>query len=109
MALCDAGGASFDFDIRDVDKQELCGILPSLLVQLSVRSDACCDKLAHLCSMIVGYGNLGIAQWRKALIKCSLSRGKAYLRHSGRTRQVSRYVRHTTTARISPRAGRGSC
>ena len=51
MALRDAGKASlafFYFDFRDVDKQKLCNVLPSLLVQLSARSDACCDKLSQL-------------------------------------------------------------
>jgi hypothetical protein len=53
MALRDAGRASiayFYFDFRDVDKQRLCNLLPSLLVQLSARSDACCDKLSQLYS-----------------------------------------------------------
>jgi hypothetical protein len=53
MALCDAGRASvayFYFDFRDVDKQRLSNLLPSLLVQLSARSDACCDKLSQLYS-----------------------------------------------------------
>ena len=53
MALRDAGMASmayFYFDFRDVDKQKLCNLLPSLLVQLSARSDACCDKLSELYS-----------------------------------------------------------
>ena len=53
MALHDAGRASmayFYFDFRDIDKQNLCNVLPSLLIQLSARSDACCDKLFHLYS-----------------------------------------------------------
>ena len=53
MTLRDAGRASmayFYFDFRDVDKQKLCNVLPSLLVQLSTRSDACCDKLSQLYS-----------------------------------------------------------
>ena len=40
--------AYFYFDFRDVDKQKLCNVLPSLLIQLSARSDACCDKLSQL-------------------------------------------------------------
>ena len=40
--------AYFYFDFRDVDKQKLCHLLPSLLVQLSARSDDCCDKLSQL-------------------------------------------------------------
>jgi hypothetical protein len=43
--------AYFYFDFRDVDKQKLCNLLPSLLVQLSARSDACCDKLSQLYSV----------------------------------------------------------
>ncbi|KAF8492403.1 hypothetical protein F5888DRAFT_1806836 [Russula emetica] len=53
MALRDAGMASmayFYFDFRDADKQKLCNLLPSLLVQLSARSDPCCDILSQLYS-----------------------------------------------------------
>ena len=53
MALRDDGRALmayFYFDFRDVDKQKLCNVLPSLLVQFSARSDACCDKLSQLYS-----------------------------------------------------------
>jgi hypothetical protein len=39
--------AYFYFDSRDVDKQQL---LPSLLCQLSARSDPCCDILSRLYS-----------------------------------------------------------
>ena len=42
--------AYFYFDFRDVDKQKLHNLLPSLLVQLSARSDSCCDKLSQLYS-----------------------------------------------------------
>ena len=51
MALRDAGNASmayFYFDFRDVDKQKLRNLLPSLLIQLSARSDSCCDTLSRL-------------------------------------------------------------
>jgi hypothetical protein len=54
MALRDAGKASvayFYFDFRDVDKQTLSSILPSLLIQLSARSDPCCDILSRLYSL----------------------------------------------------------
>ena len=54
MALCDAGKASlayFYFDFRDIDKQNLCNILPSLLIQLSAQSDPCCDILSRLYSV----------------------------------------------------------
>jgi hypothetical protein len=53
MALCDAGNALmayFFFDFRDVDKQKLSNLLPSLLIQLSARSDPCCDVLSRLYS-----------------------------------------------------------
>jgi hypothetical protein len=51
MALRDSGRASmayFYFDFKDVDKQKLQNILPSLLIQLSARSDARCDILSQL-------------------------------------------------------------
>ena len=53
MTLNDSGRASiayFYFDFRDVEKQKLQNLLPSLLIQLSVRSDPCCDTLSHLYS-----------------------------------------------------------
>jgi hypothetical protein len=40
--------AYFYFDFRDVDKQKLHNLLPSLLIQLSARSDPCCDILSRL-------------------------------------------------------------
>ena len=42
--------AYFYFDFRDVDKQKLHNLLPSLLIQLSARSDPCCDILSKLYS-----------------------------------------------------------
>jgi hypothetical protein len=42
--------AYFYFDFRDVDKQKLRDVLPSLLIQLSARSDPCCDILSRLYS-----------------------------------------------------------
>ena len=42
--------AYFYFDFRDVDKQKLRNLLPSLLIQLSARSDPCCDILSQLYS-----------------------------------------------------------
>ena len=42
--------AYFYFDFRDIDKQRLCNLLPSLLIQLSAHDDACCDKLSQLYS-----------------------------------------------------------
>src|ERR1700743_342210 len=43
--------AYFYFDFRDVDKQKLRDLLPSLLIQLSARSDPCCDILSRLYSL----------------------------------------------------------
>ena len=40
--------AYFYFDFRDVDKQKLHNLLPSLLIQLSAQSDLCCDILSQL-------------------------------------------------------------
>jgi len=54
MTLHDAGRASiayFYFDFKDIDKQKLQNLLPSLLIQLSARSDACCDLLSQLYSL----------------------------------------------------------
>ncbi len=51
MALREAGLASiayFYFDFRDTDKQNLHNLLPSLLTQLSIRSDSCCDILSRI-------------------------------------------------------------
>ena len=53
MTLNDSERASmayFYFDFRDVDKQKLQNLLPSLLIQLSARSDPRCDTLACLYS-----------------------------------------------------------
>ena len=43
--------AYFYFDFRDVDKQKLHNLLPFLLIQLSARSDHCCDILSRLYSL----------------------------------------------------------
>ena len=53
LAFYDSGRASmayFYFDFRDVDKQKLHNLLPSLLIQLSARSDPCCNILSRLYS-----------------------------------------------------------
>jgi hypothetical protein len=42
--------ANFYFDFRDVDKQNLRNLLPSLLIQLSAQSNHCCDILSQLYS-----------------------------------------------------------
>ena len=49
--LCEAGLGSvayFYFDFRDLDKQNIRNLLPSLLVQLSAQSSARCDILHSL-------------------------------------------------------------
>jgi hypothetical protein len=51
MPLRDAGQVSmayFYFDFRDSDKKNLHNLLPSLLTQLSARSDKFCDILSHI-------------------------------------------------------------
>jgi hypothetical protein len=51
MVLREAGLASlayFYFDFRDTDKQSLHNALPSLLTQLSTRSDSFCEILSRL-------------------------------------------------------------
>ncbi|KAH9166012.1 hypothetical protein EDB89DRAFT_255920 [Lactarius sanguifluus] len=51
MALWEAGLVSiayFYFDFKDTDKQNLNNLLPSLLTQLSTRSDSCCDILSRI-------------------------------------------------------------
>ena len=40
--------ANFYFDFSDVDKQNLRNLLSSLLMQLSARSNPCCDVLSQL-------------------------------------------------------------
>ena len=40
--------AYFYFDFRNVDKQRLCNLLPSLLVQFAAQSDLCCNNLSKL-------------------------------------------------------------
>ncbi|KAH9166005.1 ankyrin repeat-containing domain protein, partial [Lactarius sanguifluus] len=40
--------AYFYFDFKDTDKQNLNNLLPSLLTQLSTRSDSCCDVLSRI-------------------------------------------------------------
>ena len=51
MVLQKAGKATiayFYFDFRDTNKQNLHNALPSLLTQLSARSDTCCDILSRV-------------------------------------------------------------
>ena len=52
-AICDAGQASmayFYFDFREINKQHWRDLVPSLLTQLSSRSDLRCDILSRLYS-----------------------------------------------------------
>jgi hypothetical protein len=51
MAMCKDGSASmayFYFDFRDINKQARRNLLPSLLIQLALRSDHYCDILHRL-------------------------------------------------------------
>ena len=70
MTLCDAEEASlayFYFDFRDVEKQNLRNLLPSLLIQLSAQSDPCCDILSQLYSAL----NRGVQKPNdRAMIEC---------------------------------------
>jgi hypothetical protein len=70
MALRDAGTASmayFYFDFRDVDKQSLHNLLPSLLIQLAAWSDPCCDILSRLYS---AYGRGAQKPSDCAMVEC---------------------------------------
>ena len=59
--------AYFYFDFRDVDKQKLSDLLPSLLIQLSARSDPCCDILSRLYSA----HNRGVQKpSHRAMVEC---------------------------------------
>ena len=68
--VCDTGQASiayFYFDFRDISKQHWRDLVPSLLIQLSTQSGACCDILSRLYS---SHGN-GIVQPNDvALMRC---------------------------------------
>ncbi len=70
IALRDAARASlayFYFDFRDVDKQKLQNLLPSLLLQLSAQSDLCCNVLSRLYSA----NNCGVqTPSDRAMIEC---------------------------------------
>ena len=70
MTQCDAGKASlayFYFDFRDIDKQNLRNLLPSLLIQLSAQSNPCCDILSRLYSV----HNRGVQKPSdRAMIEC---------------------------------------
>ena len=68
--LCEVGLASlayFYFDFRDVDKQSRRKLLPSLLVQLSTRSDTFRNILSHLYE---AYDNGAHRPNDKALMQC---------------------------------------
>ena len=70
MALRDAGDASlayFYFDFRDVDKQKLHNLLPSLLIQLSAWSDPYCDILSKLYSV---HGRGAQKPGDRAMVEC---------------------------------------
>ena len=70
MILNDSGKALmayFYFDFRDINKQSLQNLLPSLLIQLSAQSDPCCDTLSRLYSS----HNRGVRKpHERAMIEC---------------------------------------
>ena len=59
--------AYFYFDFRDLDKQNLRNLLPSLLIQLSARSNPCCDILSRLYS---SRGDAGRTPSDRDMIEC---------------------------------------
>jgi hypothetical protein len=70
MTLRDAGTASmahFYFDFKDVDKQRLCNLFPSLLIQLAAWSDPYCDILSRLYS---AHGRGAQKPSDRAMVKC---------------------------------------
>jgi hypothetical protein len=70
MALRDAGTASmayFYFDFKDVDKQRLHNLLPSLLIQFAAWSDPCCDILSRLYS---AHGRGAQKPSDRAMVQC---------------------------------------
>jgi hypothetical protein len=59
--------AYFYFDFKDIDKQKLSNLLPSLLIQLSARSDSCCDILSRF------YSSHDRGVWKpsdRAMVEC---------------------------------------
>ena len=70
MALRDTGlglTAYYYFDFRNKAKQDIRGLLSSLLVQLCAKSDPCCQVLSRLYST---YDNGSRSPEIKALVKC---------------------------------------
>jgi hypothetical protein len=62
-----ASMAYFYFDFRDINKQKLQNLLPSLLTQFSALSDPCCDALSRLYSS----HNRGVRKPNdRAMIEC---------------------------------------
>ena len=59
--------AHFYFDFRDVDKQRLHNLLPSLLIQLAAWSDPCCDQLSRLYS---AHGRGSQRPNNRAMVEC---------------------------------------
>ena len=59
--------AYFYFDFRDTDKQNLHNALPSLLTQLSARSDGCCDILSRI---YMAHDNGAHKPSTKTMIEC---------------------------------------
>jgi hypothetical protein len=69
-ALCDSGSASmayFYFDSQDIDKKARRNLLPSLLTQLSSRSNSFCDIFSRL---YTAHDNGGCQPSDSALTRC---------------------------------------
>lgn len=69
-ALCDSGSASmayFYFDFQDIDKKARRNLLPSLLTQLSSRSNSFCDIFSRL---YTAHDNGGRQPSDSALTRC---------------------------------------
>ncbi len=90
-----ASMAHFYFDFRDADKQKLCNVLPSLLVQLSARSDACCDKLSQLYSAhdlgVQKPSDLAMAECLKQMLALA-ERPVSLHDESGQKEDIANYV-----------------
>ena len=70
IALQEAGQATiayFYFDFKDTNKQDLRNALPSILTQLSARSDSYCDILCHVHK---AHNNGAYKPNNKTMIKC---------------------------------------
>jgi hypothetical protein len=112
--LCEAGEALmayFYFDFRNVNKQGLYDLLPSLLTQLSARSSLCCDILSKLYSI---HDNGKDQPSNSALTKCLKDmltlpdQPPIYLIMDG-ARRISEHLWDSITSREGSSASEGPC